>query len=107
MTSVLPSLRLMPTDDGVSRFIKRFHDYTDVDSVFTNGCCYWFAYIIKGRFDEAKIMYDSINNHFGTMINDRVYDVTGDVTDKYSWEPWENFDDELEKSRIVRDCIKF
>jgi hypothetical protein len=52
-------------------------------------------------------MYDHVENHFGTMICGKVYDITGDVTAKYRWEPWEKLDDELLKARIVRDCIMF
>ena len=47
------------------------------------------------------------SNHFGTKINGRVYDITGDVTFKYEWKPWSEVDDELLRARIIRDCIMF
>ena len=53
------------------------------------------------------VMYASIDNHFGTMICGRVYDITGDVTDKYEWKPWLEFSDEIERQRIIRDCAMF
>lgn len=52
-------------------------------------------------------MYDEIENHFGTKVNGRVYDITGDVTFKYEWKAWSDVDDELPRSRIIRDCIMF
>lgn len=93
----------------VNEFLKRFHTSDDIDTVFTNGCCYWFAMILYRRFirNEAKIMYDAVENHFGTMVGDRVYDITGDITDKYHWVPWLDIKDESLVRRIVRDCIMF
>lgn len=93
----------------VDNFLKRFHLSQDIDVVFTSGCCYWFAQILYRRFirENAMIMYASIDNHFGTMVCGRVYDITGDVTSKYKWEPWLEFSDELERKRIIRDCAMF
>ena len=98
------------TNNDVLNFIKRFHDYNDnVTDVFTNGCCYYFARDLAFRFfrTEAEIMYDPVACHFGTKVDGRVYDITGDVTDSYRWEPWKDFDDVLEKARIILDCILF
>lgn len=93
----------------MDKFLARFHESENVDTVFTNGCCYWFAMILFIRFinEYAAIMYDQTVNHFGTMIDGRIYDITGDVTDKYNWKPWSELDDELLRKRIVRDCIDF
>lgn len=94
----------------VTQFLKRFHFSEDITDVFSNGCCYWFAKILYDRFaltHGATIMYDEVINHFGTKINGRVYDITGDVTFKYAWKPWSEVDDELLRARIIRDCIMF
>lgn len=93
----------------VENFLKRFHSSENVDEVFTCGCCYWFAAVLFGRFirDGATIMYDEVANHFGTRVKGRVYDITGDVTDKYKWVPWEFITDSAHRARIVRDCIMF
>lgn len=79
----------------------------DVDIVFTCGCCYWFAAILCQRFPESRLMYDQVENHFVTEIGGRLYDITGDVTEQYNVEPWDELDDPLLKARIVRDCIMF
>ena len=52
-------------------------------------------------------MYDPIVNHFVARIWGRLYDITGDVTDKYEVVAWDEFDDEKEKSRIKKQCIYF
>ena len=95
--------------NDVQNFIDRFHSDKNIDIVFTQGCCFWFATILFGRFirDGAEIMYDQTANHFGTRVGDRVYDITGDVTDEYTWEPWSDFDDKPLRERIVRDSIMF
>ena len=54
-------------------------------------------------------MYDPIANHFVTQIEDRLFDITGDVTDYYSGNvvPWNTYEDDIEKKRIIRDCVNF
>lgn len=95
--------------EEVNKFLKRFHSSEDIDTIFTSEACYWFAYILYRRFirNGAVLMYDRINKHFGTKIHDRVYDITGDVTHQYVWASWLEFGDELEKERIMNDCIMF
>lgn len=91
------------------QFIKHFHKISstdDITEVFTCGCCYWFARILCERF-HAKMMYDPVINHFAAEINNRLYDITGDVTHKYHVIPWESFDDDLERQRIIDYCIDF
>lgn len=98
----------MPED--IKHFISHFHKVSptdDVTEVFTLGCCYWFAYILCNRFENAKMMYNPIINHFIAQIENRLYDITGDVTDKHKVVEWEHFDDELEKQRIMDYCITF
>ena len=82
----------------------------EVVDCFTCGCCYWFAYVLEARFRNqygAYIVIDYTANHFATRIGARVYDITGDVTDKYTWEPWQACGDPLFRKRIAEDCIMF
>ena len=91
----------------VARFLSRFHTGT-VDEVFTSGCCYWFAVILHVRFPESCIVYDPVDNHFAVRIEDRVFDITGDVTDASDeWIPWDSYADIPHRRRIIRDCIDF
>jgi hypothetical protein len=52
-------------------------------------------------------MYDQVFNHFVTEIDGRLYDITGDVTEKYNVIPWDEYSDDLHRIRIIRDCIMF
>ena len=94
----------------VLKFIDEFTNkgrWPQVIESFTSGNCYWFAYILKARFPEGEIVYDEIINHFGFLLEDTIYDITGIVTDKYNWENWRDvyYRDRLHGRRIVRDCI--
>lgn len=98
----------------VLMFIGRFsHDHEgpldEVQYKFLNGCCYWFAFILKTRFAEydPEIMVDLVACHFACRIDGRVYDITGDVTDDYDWQSWDEYDDEPHKKRISEYCIMF
>lgn len=94
---------------NVNAFLDRFHESSNIDDVFTGGCCYWFASILHQRFPHSHIVYDPVLNHFATKIEGRVFDITGDVTDKSvsGWEPWDAYADLPHRRRIVRDCIMF
>ena len=104
----------------ILNFINRFTSNgtrKEVIDCFQNGCCCWFAYILVNRFEDfylpqSKISYDEIANHFGYYDQEAncVYDITGDVTNKYNWEL--SFEEVINKDllhakRIVRDCINF
>lgn len=97
----------------VLRFISRFTLNGRRDQViesFTCGCCYWFAKILYERFCEScvtEIVYDQTENHFGCRIDYRVYDIQGDVTNKYHWGSWPISEDPVLTGRIRRDCIAF
>lgn len=108
-----------PTDDptpDVLMFIGRFstdghRERVQVVEAFTQGCCFWFARILEERFRDqygAHIVVDYVANHFATRIGgDRVYDITGDVTEGHTWEPWAACSDHLLRQRITDDCIMF
>lgn len=98
----------------VLMFIGRFsHDYKEprqqVIKCFTEGACYWFAFILKTRFAEynPEIVIDLVANHFGCRINGAVYDITGEVTSGHKWQSWDEYDDDTHKKRITEYCIMF
>lgn len=100
----------------VMKFIARFTNNgkrQEVIECFSCGCCYWFAETLYERFfmevDECYLMYDPVINHWACKIEDRVYDITGDVTFDYKWKYWESFkyEDELLTARLFQDCINF
>ena len=88
-------------------FIDRFTSggkLKDTITTFTQGCCYWFAYILHSRFSNSVIMCDPVINHFVVESENRLYDITGDVTGEYNVVRWSKYPD---KRTIIRDCIKF
>ena len=95
----------------VEKFIEDFKCYDikgEVSTTFLCGYCYYFSVILKERFPGTVIMYDEVGNHFVALINDRLYDITGDITSsKADFIPWSSLRDRdsLLYNRIVRDCI--
>lgn len=91
----------MSTD--ILNFIALFKQ----DDKFSNGLCYWFSYILKGRFPDGEVWYDPIMNHFYFVCNEVAYDVTGLVslpTAAIKWDEYKAYD-ELDYQRVVKYCI--
>lgn len=91
----------------VAKFLDRFHQGRTVDDIFTGGCCYWFAEILHQRFPGSRIMYDVVENHFATEIEDRLYDITGDITGQYNVIPWDSCRNTGHGIKIIQDCVNF
>lgn len=94
--------------NDVVKFIERFQS-PENNNIFVGDCSYWFAAILYRRFirNGAKIMYDAATNHFGTLVNDKVYDITGDITGKYKWTPWLELQDSSMKEKVTSKYIMF
>lgn len=92
--------------NDIEKFIKKFQG-EDTISIFTNNCSYWFAFILYKRFirNGAKIMVSIESKYFGTEIDGRIYDITGDISDKYNWIPWVDIDSETVKNHIISKYI--
>lgn len=103
-------VKLKPTYVEVLRFIRDFKcfDTGQVTRTFTNGYCYWFAFILHARFPNSEIVYYSAGNHFACKIRNRIFDITGDITEQNhffeSWEEYQKFEP-LESARIIKYCI--
>lgn len=87
----------------VEEFIKRRFP---TDCNWTTGNCYYFAVILKDRFN-GTLYYDPIEGHFLCKIDSDYYDYTGkvnvDSSRIYCWEYLKYFDN-LYYEHIVRDC---
>lgn len=95
-------------EEEILSFIKLFSNGNDETSIkFTDGLCYWFAFILYERFKPvAKLMYEPVFNHFVVRIGCDLYDITGNVTKRYPKViEWKRFPYPDVKARIVRDCI--
>ena len=87
--------------------IEQFITLFGKDERYFNGLCYWFAYILKGRFPDGEIYYDQIMNHFYFVYENDAFDVRGKVELPPKAIPWHEYRDfdELDYQRVVRDCI--
>ena len=105
------------THNEVMEFINHFTadgSNREVIRTFSNGCCYWFAEILFQRFrgeGDCEIIYDPIINHWACRLGDKIYDITGDISNstEYSWENWDEYaaKDAAHTKRLYRDCINF
>ena len=81
--------------DRVLNFIKPMQNRQTIE-YFVNENSFWFAYLLKGRFEHAPynamIVYDDSdpdNYYFAVKIGDNVYDITGIITKQASeWKSW-------------------
>lgn len=95
-----------------NRYIDFIEDFKKgypeaMEDTFLHGYCYWFAFILKERFNGI-ICYEPIENHFVTLLPDGdFYDIRGKLTETSSFVDWDVYKkiDELETKRIERDCI--
>lgn len=105
-------------------FISRFKGAEDT---FLHGCCYWFAFILKERFNNrgylVDIFYEPVEGHFVARfivdsnepnINDEIkfFDVRGDVSNFYNEERLENMwlmkaNHEKRWAKLICDCKDF
>ena len=99
----------MENRSQILKFIEDFKQYDKdgtLEKTFLNGYCYWFAYMLDGRFLNARIQYEPIEGHFVTEIDGRYYDIRGDVTDIYKESKvWYSEDYCFEFDSIVNGCI--
>ena len=87
----------------IEQFISLFHK----DDKFLTGLCYWFAYILKGRFPNGEIWYDQVENHFYFKFDNVAYDVRGQVTlpnTSIRWDEYKKYDP-LDYKRVVKYCV--
>ena len=96
--------------NNVEKWIKKFKFVCaeELETVFTEGNCYYFAVILREHFG-GEIYYLPIENHFICKINKNFYDITGKVIPEEEPVCWTTFKDidELEYNRVIRDCIDF
>lgn len=80
-----------------------------IEYTFYEGYCYWLALILANRF-KGDIWFNPDIVHFAAKIDDKLYDIYGQIDDKQSthWMSWEDFQYQHQEAveSIVRSCIK-
>lgn len=62
-------------------FIRSIREsFYGAKTVYTNGSCYQFYLILKGIYPDAEPYYDDLVGHVYTKIEDKFYDIYGELT---------------------------
>ena len=65
---------------NVEKFISVIRDsFIGSQEVYTEGSCYHFYLILKQVFPNAIAWYDHNHDHIITEIDNKFYDITGEV----------------------------
>ena len=80
--------------------------FKDTDANWLHGNCYWFAQILKDRFDYLDIYYEPVLGHFLAGYDNNYFDYTGQVYPEtvYSLN-WLKENEVHWYERILKDCI--
>lgn len=102
--------RFTETVPKVLAFIQGFKrfDTGEVTRTFTNGYCYWFACILNTRFPDSEIVYYAVGKHFACKIEDHIFDITGDITNKnLFFESWDSYrkQNPFEAKEVLLSCV--
>lgn len=95
--------------DEILQFINDFKKLDlSIEILFMEGYCYWFAFILKERFN-GDIWYFPIENHFITKIGNSFYDICGEINmdnreKPYNWDEFKKYEP-INSKVIERDCI--
>lgn len=85
-------------------FINR--RFPEDNGKWTDGNCFWFALILKTRFQKGSIWYEPIEGHFLFKYDHYFYDWTGlymkDTSRAHEFS--KEYDERLYE-RLIRDCI--
>lgn len=93
--------------EEIERFIEGMRNEGTV-RVFTEGYCYWFAWMLAGRFG-GDLMYNPVLGHFCMRDGSgAMWDVTGMVADDGRWQEWWLYvlNEPLDAERVRRYCIE-
>lgn len=109
-----------PVMGDVLEFITRRFPTAKEDSQWVSGNCFYFATILKTRFPQGYIVYDTEKGHFLFLYHSLIVDATHHYFLKKEFKPssknfmvtksivvWDYFPlyDNLQYDRIVKDCI--
>lgn len=78
-----------------------------IKEIFTNGACGRFSMILKKVFPQGKSYLLSEVTHVVTEINGKLYDINGDVTEKYKDFEMEEITDEEMIEEILDENYSF
>lgn len=85
---------------------KKGHELSVIEDIFTNSNCFHFAVILKNIFG-GNIVYDVDLNHFLLEVQDKYYDITGEVEEPFNSYLWGDMEDidPLEYELVYDSCV--
>ena len=102
--------KLSVLEEQILYFIKQFNTGKQIEILFKDKCCYWFAKILEMRFSmyNPKIVYDPTLCHFATKIEGKYYDIQGKAPASYyiDWSSYSSID-YRDYLLVSKNCIKF
>ena len=85
---IIPRSQIIESDvkGSPEELCKEFRSGRDevMIDVFANGLCYTFAQWLQAHLYQSKIRYLDWEYHYVVWYQNRLYDVTGDVTELFS-----------------------
>jgi hypothetical protein len=92
--------------DEILDFIKAVKENhtTEIEDVFSNGFCYWFAKILELRFG-GTIMFNPNIIHFSILIEEQMFDINGLIDANDTWYNWNEYASHNNVESIVKSCI--
>ncbi len=97
--------------DKVDEFIyniKSGERYKEIEELFLQGGCYYFAKLLANKF-YGEVWYLPVDNHFVTLIDGTLYDIGGKVLKGievlYNWDYYQRIEPEDAK-RVTKNCIE-
>lgn len=98
----------MSPDEFIESFKSGF-DKKEIEDCFLYGNCWYFSLILMNRFESLnpEVYYDPVMNHFVTKIEDKFYDISGEVSNNNKYESWVEFKKKEPNivKQIENDCI--
>jgi hypothetical protein len=94
--------RILEILDFINTFKERHPQ--EIEDVFSNGFCYWFAKILELRFG-GTIFFNPESIHFATLINDYLFDIYGIIDADECWIDWEDYVLTHDIDGIYHSCI--
>ena len=83
-----------------------------IKTIFTQGGCYQFHLVLKSIFPKCKPFINEDLEHIASLINGRMYDITGCVDHSDYWHPLASCDVDMVKDwsfsksqmLLIREC---
>lgn len=72
------------SENNILLFLKELKDSDELmGAIFTKGSCFRLCRILQVIFPEAEALYSETDGHWVTKINQRYFDINGEIQESY------------------------